>query len=125
MGWTFEPDRPIYAQLLEQIQLRIVSGQYRPGEKLPAVRELAQEASVNPNTMQKALQELERTGLIYTQRTSGRFVTEEVSLIREHRRQLAKNKFENFVRGMTELGYTREEVLALLKQDLEKGETVQ
>ena len=74
MTWHFENDRPIYTQLLEQIRLRIISGIYAAGSRLPSVRELAGEASVNPNTMQKALSELEQSGIIYSQRTSGRFV---------------------------------------------------
>ena len=77
MAWNLDSDRPIYAQLLERIELQIVSGTYGPGDKLPSVRELAAEASVNPNTMQKAFAELERSGLIVTKRTSGRFVTED------------------------------------------------
>lgn len=72
MAWSLNSDRPIYTQILEKIQTRIISGVYKPGEKLPSVRELAAEASVNPNTMQKAFAELERSGLILTQRNSGR-----------------------------------------------------
>ena len=64
MTWHFENDRPIYTQLLEQIRLRIISGIYAAGSRLPSVRELAGEASVNPNTMQKALSELEQSGII-------------------------------------------------------------
>lgn len=124
MGWIFEPNRPIYTQLLEQIQMRIVCGAYSPGEKLPSVRELAQEAAVNPNTMQKALAELERTSLIYTQRTAGRFVTEDTALIRDCRRRLAMEKIEDFVKAMQELGYSREEILTLMRQDQEKEEEV-
>lgn len=123
MGWIFEQDRPIYTQLLEQIRLRIVCGAYGPGEKLPSVRELAQEAAVNPNTMQKALAELERTGLIYTQRTAGRFVTEEKELIQDCRQQLALEKIEGFLKTMTGLGYTKDEIVTLMKQEQpEKGE---
>ncbi len=81
MNWRFETDRPIYKQLKEQILLQIVSGAYPPGAKLPAVRDLAAEVSVNPNTLQKALSDLERDGLVYTQRTSGRFVTEDENMI--------------------------------------------
>ena len=89
MAWNLDSDRPIYAQLLERIQLQIVSGTYGPGDKLPSVRELAAEASVNPNTMQKAFAELERSGLIVTKRTSGRFVTEDKDMITQIRTQLA------------------------------------
>ena len=66
MTWELKNDRPIYAQLIEQIKLRIISGFYRPGERLPSVRDMAAEAAVNPNTMQRALSELERDGLLYT-----------------------------------------------------------
>ena len=81
MAWELDADRPIYAQLVERIQKEIVSGKYQPGEKLPSVRDLAAVAAVNPNTMQKAFAELERSGLIVTQRTSGRTVTEDTELI--------------------------------------------
>ena len=75
MPWELDNDRPIYLQLMERIQQDIVSGIYKPGDRLPSVRDLAVEAAVNPNTMQKALSELERSGLVYSQRTSGRFIT--------------------------------------------------
>ena len=123
MGWNFESDRPIYTQLLEQIQKRIISGVYGPGDKLPPVRELALEAAVNPNTMQKAMAELERTGLIHAQRTTGRFVTEDQELIRACRRRLAMEQLENFFKSMGELGYTREDVMDLMQTgETEKGE---
>ena len=77
MAWTLDSDRPIFLQIVERIQTDIVSGRYQPGDKLPSVRDLAAEASVNPNTMQKAFAELERTGLVYSRRTSGRFITED------------------------------------------------
>ena len=77
MQWNFDGNAPIYTQLVDQIKLGIVSGEWIPGQRVPAVRELAVEAGVNPNTMQRALQELERQGLMFSQRTSGRFVTED------------------------------------------------
>ena len=76
MPWDLDDDRPIYLQLMERIQQDIISGIYKPGDKIPSVRDLALDAAVNPNTMQKALSELERSGLVYSQRTSGRFITE-------------------------------------------------
>ena len=103
MAWELDADRPIYAQLVERIQREIVSGQYRPGEKLPSVRDLAAVAAVNPNTMQKAYAELERSGLIVTQRTSGRTVTEDTELIRNTREQLAVGHVRNFINNMQEL----------------------
>ena len=114
MAWSLDSDRPIYAQLLERIQLQIVSGTYGPGDKLPSVRELAAEASVNPNTMQKAFAELERSGLIVTKRTSGRFVTEDKDMITQIRTQLAKEEALSFIEKMKELGFEKNDILALL-----------
>ena len=87
MAWALDSGRPIYAQIIERVQLDIITGHYKPGEKLPSVRELASEAAVNPNTMQKALSELEQSGLLYTQRTSGRFITEDTDLIHRMKKQ--------------------------------------
>lgn len=114
MPWNFDNEKPIYAQLLERIQMQIVSGTYQPGSKLPSVRDLAAEASVNPNTMQKAFAELERSGLILTQRTSGRTVTEDTTLIKEVQRELAKKYIQAFFVNMKELGYSKQEIVAFL-----------
>ena len=83
MPWNLNSSRPIFIQLIEIIQIDIISGKYAPGGKLPSVRDLAAEAAVNPNTMQKALSELERSGLVFSQRTSGRFITEDTKMIEE------------------------------------------
>ena len=120
MAWNLDSDRPIYAQLLERIQLQIVSGTYGPGDKLPSVRELAAEASVNPNTMQKAFAELERSGLIVTKRTSGRFVTEDKDMITQIRTQLAKEEALSFIEKMKELGFEKNDILALLSAAAEE-----
>lgn len=96
MSWNLNSERPIYAQLMERITLDIISGIYPPGSKLPSVRDLAQDAGVNPNTMQKALSELERTGLLFSQRTSGRFVTEELTMIEKSRQNWPLSRSENF-----------------------------
>ena len=116
MAWDLKSDRPIYAQLIEQIQLRIVSGSYPPGEKLPSVRDMAADASVNPNTMQRALMELENEGLLYSQRTSGRFVTEDVEKIMEAKNRLAMDVIEEFLKKMESLGYSTAQTVDLLKQ---------
>ena len=100
MPWNLQSDRPIYLQLLEYIQLQIISGKYAPGDKLPSVRDLAMEASVNPNTMQKALTELERIGLVYTQRTAGRFITEDTTMIEELKRNFAQSHIKEFFEKM-------------------------
>ena len=122
MAWNLDSDRPIYAQLLERIQLQIVSGIYAPGDKLPSVRDLAAEASVNPNTMQKAFAELERSGLIETKRTSGRFVTEDKNMITQIRTQLAKEEINAFIAKMKELGFEKKDTITLLSADAEEPE---
>jgi len=116
MAWTLNSDRPIYAQLVEKLKMQIVSGFYHPGDRLPSVRELAQEASVNPNTMQKAFSELERSGLIITQRTSGRMVTEDIDMIKEIQLELAKENIKIFLENMKQLGYTEKEIVALIEE---------
>ena len=115
MAWELNNDKPIYAQIVERIQLRIISGSYPAGGKLPSVRELAAEAGVNPNTMQKAFMELERSGLITTMRTSGRVVTEDESMIREIKETIAKQEIENFFKKMREIGFSQEQTLDLAK----------
>ena len=116
--WNLDSDRPIYVQLVERLQIQIVSGQYAPGQKLPSVRELAAAAAVNPNTMQKAFAELEGSGLVVTQSTSGRMVTEDSDLIRNTRKRMAIQKAEQFFSGMKELGFAKEEAKALLEERL-------
>lgn len=122
MPWSLDSDRPIFLQIIEKIQMDIISGVYQPGDKLPSVRELAQEASVNPNTMQKALSELERTGLVYSQRTSGRFITEDKVMIQQLKAELAKEIIEEFLEHMNKLGFQNEETIALMTETI-KGET--
>lgn len=120
MPWELNNDRPIYLQLMEKIQQDIISGIFKPGDKLPSVRDLAMEASVNPNTMQKALSELERSGLVYSQRTSGRFITEDDSLIRQLKDQLATEHIRDFFEKMQQLGFPQEETLTLIEQTMKE-----
>lgn len=121
MAWELASDRPIYTQIVEKIQVRIITGVYTPGERLPSVRELAAEASVNPNTMQKAFSELEKSGLILTQRNSGRTVTEDKKLIKQTQTQLALTQINNFIETMKELGYEKDEMIYLLNDVVEGG----
>ena len=118
MPWNLSSDRPIFMQIIERIQHSIVSGQYAPGDKLPSVRDLAAQAAVNPNTMQKALSELERSGLVYSKRTSGRFITEDLTMIQELKAALAKEKIETFLESMQKLGFQNEETVALMMESL-------
>lgn len=122
MKWVFHGDAPIYAQLMEQLKAGIVSGQLAPGEKLPPVRDLAAEAGVNPNTMQRALMELEREGLLYAHRTVGRFVTEDCTIIDNARNELAHRYIQSFFHSMEGLGYHPEAILTLLTNDIHKEE---
>ena len=115
MGWQLDKDRPIYLQIVERIRSRIAAGEYPPGAKLDSVRDLAAEAAVNPNTMQRALQELERQGLVYSQRTSGRFVTEETDVIENAKRSLADEQVRSFLDAMARLGYMRDDILRMLE----------
>ena len=119
MGWQLDKNRPIYIQLVEELQSRIVSGAYPPGAKVDSVRDLAAEAAVNPNTMQRALAELEQSGLLRAERTSGRFVTEDEELIAAVRKSLAKEKIEAFVRDMSVLGYRKQDMIILVKETLD------
>ncbi|MCI9612024.1 MAG: GntR family transcriptional regulator [Eubacterium sp.] len=119
MAWNLDSDRPIFIQILERIRIDVISGKYQPGEKLPSVRELAAEAAVNPNTMQRAFAELERTGLVYAKRTSGRFITEDQEMIETVKSEIAKEKIRLFLDSMKELGYEKEQTLTLMRQSME------
>lgn len=114
--WHFSNDKPIYSQIIEQIKQLIVSGGFSPGDKLPSVRELAQTACVNPNTMQKAMSELEKDGLLYTMRSSGRFITDDEALIKKIKNELAEAEIENFMQGMSKLGFSVEETINLISE---------
>ena len=122
MAWNLQSDRPIYAQLVEQIQRMIVTGVFPAGSRLPSVRELAVEAAVNPNTMQRALARLEEDGLLYTQRTSGRYVTEETTRIMQAKEAMAGELIRQFIENMEKLGYTREQAMELIKRQKEEEE---
>lgn len=118
--WHLTSDRPVFIQIMEKLKLDIVTGNYRPGDKLPSVRELAGEASVNPNTMQRAFSELEREGLVYTQRTNGRFITEDTDLIDLLKQQMAFDAISRFLKSMKQLGISEKETLQLLKEALKE-----
>ena len=114
MQWKLTDDRPIWMQLTEQLTERIVSGIYPLGSRMPSVRELAAEAGVNPNTMQRALAQLEADGLVSTNRTAGRTVTEDSTSVEQVRQNLAEDKMELYVTGMATLGYTETEAANML-----------
>ena len=115
MGEQFDSSRPIYAQLVERLKAKILAGTYPPGGHLESVRDLAAAAGVNPNTMQRALAQLEMEGLVRTERTSGRFVTEDTDLIEQLRAAAAHEIAEEFLKKMNSIGYTPEKAAALLE----------
>lgn len=116
MSYSFDNERPIYIQLVEKLELNIISGKIKPGERIPSVRELALTLKVNPNTMQKALAELESNGLIYTERTNGKFVSDNKKLIEERKEKLAKEKTKKFIDDMNSIGISFNETIDYLKR---------
>ena len=116
MQWQLRGDRPIYQQLMERLIEQIVSGQLGAGDKVPPVRELAAEAGVNPNTLQRARAYLARDGLMHTTRTCGLYVTEYREMIAKIREQIASDRISEFLAGMSQLGFTEQEIVALLEK---------
>ena len=114
MAWKFKPAIPIYYQIVEEITARIFDGRYPPGGKIPSVREIAEEASVNPNTVQRAFSELESSGLIVTQRTSGRVVTSDAKVIEQARSAVAEKSVSEFIDGMRSKGLSIDDLIAIL-----------
>ena len=114
--WEFNNDKPVYVQIVDEILNRIASGVYKSGERIPSVRELAEEARVNPNTMQRALAEVERAGYIVSLRTSGKFVTDNTGLINSLSKDRAKDVVVRFIQDMQRMGFTLEESIELIKR---------
>lgn len=117
MNYKFDNERPIYIQLVELIKLDIISGKIKSGSKLSSVRDFAQDIKVNPNTMQKALMELEREGLIYTERTNGKYVTEDKKLIGNVRKAYAKTLTKTYINDMLNIGFTKEEIVKYINDE--------
>ncbi|WP_455544068.1 GntR family transcriptional regulator [Intestinibacter sp.] len=118
MDWQIDNNKPVYIQLVEQLKMKIISGEIELDSKLDSVRSLAAEAKVNPNTMQKALAELERQGFVYSKRTSGRFVTDNKELIDMERKNLVKDNVKKSLETLINLGYTNEEIISLVQEIL-------
>ena len=121
MSWKLDADRPIFIQLVEILRTDILSGKYKPGDKLSTVRDLAQEAAVNPNTMQKAMTELERMGLVYTERTSGRFVTRDEELIERLKNEQAEILINEFIEKMNRIGFKDSTILDLVRDTMARA----
>ena len=120
MTWEFDNNKPIYLQLIDILKLKIISGEFEIGSKLSSVRDMAQEFGVNPNTMQRALSELERENLLYSQRTSGRFVTDNEDNINQLREEVAKVEILSLYNILTKLGYKKEELIELVINNLKE-----
>ena len=120
MTWNIQPDRPVYLQLIEQLELALVIGEYPPGTRMPSVRELAAQAGVNPNTMQRALQELESRGLVLTQRTAGRTVTQDAGMLAQLRGKMAQTQVTDFWESMKKLGLSAQEIVELIRRQAEE-----
>ncbi|WP_044894687.1 GntR family transcriptional regulator [Bacillus alveayuensis] len=124
MPEEFDASKPIYMQLAERINKRIIRNELKSGEKLPSVREMAVQSGVNPNTVQRTYSELERMGIVETRRGQGTFVTENKEVIKRIRERLKEEMMSEFVRNMKELGFTLDEIIAFLKDRRQKGEGI-
>lgn len=120
MAWDFNDKEPIYIQIVNKMKNKILSGEYKPGDKIESVRELASIVGVNPNTMQKALTSMESLGIIVTQRTLGKFITEDSSIIRYLKNETVVEKVDLFLRELKNLGYTKDEIIDLINQSENK-----
>ena len=121
MDFKIQSSRPIWQQLTEQLRQRIVTGVYPPGTRFPAVRELASEAGVNPNTMQRAMSQLETDELVITNRTLGRTVTDKTEVLEEMRKRMARERTEEYFGDMKALGYDRAEAAEMAQREKENG----
>lgn len=118
MAWSFSSDRPVYLQIADRIKKSILSGEYQPGQQMPAVRQLALEAAVNPNTVQRAFGELEDEGILLSKGTLGRFVTEDVQCVDVARNKLAQQLVSDFLCDMDQLSMSKEAILTMLKEEM-------
>ena len=116
MAWHFSSDRPVYIQIADRITRFVLSGEYKPGEQIPTVRQLALEAAVNPNTVQRAFAELENVGIVISKGTSGRFVTESNESIEQSRNKLAKKIVCDFIKNTNSLSLTKEQVISMIEE---------
>lgn len=119
MSWILNDSKPVYLQIIDQVKRKILVGEYQSGSKLPSVRDLAVEASVNPNTMQRALSDLEREGMIYAERTTGRFVTEDKEMIDKMKADFASEIIKGFIASLKQLGFTPTEIVLAVKAEIE------
>ena len=116
MAWSFSSDKPVYLQIADRIRKSVVSGEFKPCEQIPTVRQLALTAAVNPNTVQHAFAELEKEGIIVSQGTTGRYVTEDIRIIEACRNNMAQRLVESFARDMQELAISNDSIICMLEE---------
>ena len=116
MDWKLDDSRPIWPQLKEQLVIAIVAGRFQMGGSFPTVRELAEDAGVNRNTMQRALSELEHDGFVITNRTAGRTVTTDEGLVARMKEQIAMQNIEKFIREMEAIGYDADDIVKMIQE---------
>ena len=117
MAWSFSSDKPIYLQVSERILKKIISGTYLPGQQIPSVRQLAMETAVNPNTVQRALSALEEDGLLVTQGTLGRFVTNDPEVIEASRRKHARTLVQSFLKDAEQMSLSKQQLIEMLEEE--------
>lgn len=116
MEWQLDANRPIYLQIVEHMKMDIMKGKYLPNAQLPSVRVLALEIGVNPNTVQRAMSELERDGLVISKRTNGRFITDNTERIAKMKEEFTTSEIQTFLEHMSDLGLTTQAVVdAIMK----------
>ena len=120
MAYVFDNNVPLYLQVIDIIKKKIISGDYQPGDQLESVRYVPGEFEINPNTIQRALAELENQGLLFSQRTRGRYVTEDINLIKEERFKMSQVLIEESIKALYDLGFTNEDILDAYKKVLFK-----
>lgn len=116
MAWSFTSGTAVYLQIADRIIKSILSGEYSPGQQLPTVRQLALEAAVNPNTVQRAFTELESDGIIISKGTSGRFVTQDTEIIEQCRQKMARRIVLDFLKNAKQLSLTKEQLIEMIKE---------
>ena len=116
MAWSFSSDKPVYLQIAERITASVLCGDYKPGEQIPTVRQLALEAAVNPNTVQHAFCELENNGLVISQGTIGRYVTKDTAVIENCRKQLTENIVRSFIKKCENLSIDKAQIINMIEE---------
>ncbi|WP_042159734.1 GntR family transcriptional regulator [Paenibacillus gorillae] len=116
MTMEFDNNQPIYLQIMNHMKRQIIAGKLKPGDKIDSVRELAAELQINPNTIQRTFQELEREGIVETKRGLGRYVTSEESTIMSIKKEMAGDLLDRFVIGMKELGFESKDIITIVSE---------